>query len=124
MASVSVFVLQAVTHSDMYILSSALSVLNATLHVQSYLQSIFVQPVESADAIYKRQAQQPFNSDYDGPLWQSEPSYPSPWGSGAGDWGGAYEKARAFVSQLTLLEKVNLTTGVGYVASRDDDGQN
>lgn len=26
----------------------------------------------------------------------------------------AYTKARAFVQQLTLLEKVNLTTGVGY----------
>lgn len=30
-------------------------------------------------------------------------------------WEEAYEKAKAFVSQLTLLEKVNLTTGIGYV---------
>jgi hypothetical protein len=44
---------------------------------------------------------------------QSPPSYPSPWGTGSGNWSAAYEKARAFVSQLTLLEKVNLTTGVG-----------
>jgi beta-glucosidase len=43
----------------------------------------------------------------------SDPYYPSPWMNGAGDWAAAYEKARAFVSQLTLLEKVNLTTGVG-----------
>lgn len=28
-------------------------------------------------------------------------------------WADAYAKARDFVSQLTLLEKVNLTTGVG-----------
>lgn len=28
-------------------------------------------------------------------------------------WEEAYEKAAAFVSQLTLEEKVNLTTGVG-----------
>lgn len=48
----------------------------------------------------------------------SPPFYPSPWGSGAGDWGSAYTKARAFVSQLTLLEKVNMTTGVGYVDQR------
>jgi len=41
----------------------------------------------------------------------SPPYYPSPWGTGAGEWAGAYEKARAFVSQLTLAEKVNLTTG-------------
>ncbi|THW35907.1 putative beta-glucosidase [Aureobasidium pullulans] len=44
----------------------------------------------------------------------SPPYYPSPWGTGAGEWAGAYEKARAFVSQLTLAEKVNLTTGVGW----------
>ncbi|KAB2569402.1 putative beta-glucosidase A [Lasiodiplodia theobromae] len=33
---------------------------------------------------------------------------------GSGDWGDAYAKAQAFVKQLTLLEKVNLTTGVGW----------
>lgn len=44
----------------------------------------------------------------------SPPFYPSPWMSGLGDWADAYEKARDFVSQLTLLEKVNLTTGVGW----------
>jgi beta-glucosidase len=37
----------------------------------------------------------------------SPPHYPAPWGEGLGDWADAYEKARAFVSQLTLLEKVN-----------------
>lgn len=45
---------------------------------------------------------------------RSPPEYPSPWGEGLGDWAGAYEKARRFVSQLTLTEKVNLTTGVGW----------
>lgn len=45
----------------------------------------------------------------------SPPYYPSPWGSGAGDWASAYAKATAFVGQLTLVEKINLTTGVGYV---------
>lgn len=49
-------------------------------------------------------------------LAYSEPSYPSPWmDSKAIGWEDAYEKAKAFVSQLTLLEKVNLTTGIGYV---------
>lgn len=45
----------------------------------------------------------------------SPPYYPSPWGTGTGDWASAYAKATAFVSQLTLIEKINLTTGVGYV---------
>ncbi len=57
----------------------------------------------------------------------SPPKYPSPWLTGDFDWTDtspvpangrtwqqAYEAAVAFVSQLTLLEKVNLTTGVGW----------
>jgi beta-glucosidase len=50
-------------------------------------------------------------------LAYSAPSYPSPWmDPNARGWQDAYAKAKAFVSQLTLLEKVNLTTGVGSVA--------
>ncbi|KAI1483743.1 glycoside hydrolase family 3 protein [Daldinia eschscholtzii] len=45
-----------------------------------------------------------------------EPSFPSPWGTGGPGWDEAYEKAREFVSKLTLLEKVNLTTGTGNQA--------
>ncbi|KAJ9637203.1 hypothetical protein H2201_001601 [Coniosporium apollinis] len=33
---------------------------------------------------------------------------------GSGEWAEAYRRAQQFVSQLTLLEKVNLTTGVGW----------
>jgi beta-glucosidase len=29
-------------------------------------------------------------------------------------WDDAYNKARDFVGQLTLLEKINLTTGTGW----------
>ncbi|KAI1410099.1 glycoside hydrolase family 3 protein [Hypoxylon sp. FL1857] len=48
-------------------------------------------------------------------LAHSEPHYPSPWMSGATQgWEEAYAKARDFVSQLTLAEKINLTTGVGW----------
>ena len=44
----------------------------------------------------------------------SPPNYPSPWmDPNADGWTDAYAKAKAFVSQLTLMEKVNLTTGVG-----------
>lgn len=46
--------------------------------------------------------------------YHSPPSYPSPWMSGGHGWEDAYAKAQAFVSQLTLLEKINLTTGVGF----------
>jgi beta-glucosidase len=50
----------------------------------------------------------------DNDLAYSPPHYPSPWmNPKAQGWEDAYEKAKEFVSQLTLLEKVNLTTGVG-----------
>ena len=49
----------------------------------------------------------------------SPPYYPSPWGSGDGDWATAYSKAQAFVGQLTLIEKVNLTTGVGCASGSE-----
>ncbi|GAB1320049.1 beta-glucosidase [Madurella fahalii] len=48
-------------------------------------------------------------------LETSDPFYPSPWMDPDADgWREAYAQAREFVSQLTLLEKVNLTTGVGW----------
>ncbi|CAL8576254.1 hypothetical protein XPA_002144 [Xanthoria parietina] len=59
----------------------------------------------------------PATAAFTGPAF-SPPFYPSPWGSGAGDWASAYERARAFVAQLTLLEKVNVTTGVGWQSER------
>jgi hypothetical protein len=45
---------------------------------------------------------------------KSDPFYPSPWMTpGVLGWEDAYIKAKDFVSQLTLMEKINLTTGVG-----------
>lgn len=44
----------------------------------------------------------------------SPPFYPSPWMDPTADgWEDAYAQAKALVSQMTILEKVNLTTGVG-----------
>ncbi|KAL1901255.1 beta-glucosidase [Ceratocystis pirilliformis] len=52
-------------------------------------------------------------------LAHSDPFYPSPWmDPEAIGWEEAYAKAKEFVSQLTLLEKVNLTTGVGWESER------
>ncbi|PSR80896.1 glycosyl hydrolase family 3 N terminal domain-domain-containing protein [Coniella lustricola] len=48
-------------------------------------------------------------------LAYSPPFYPSPWMEpNVEGWEDAYAKAKAIVSQMTLLEKVNLTTGVGW----------
>ncbi|GAB1317565.1 beta-glucosidase [Madurella fahalii] len=46
--------------------------------------------------------------------------YPSPWATNITDpaWADAYAKAIAFVANLTLTEKVNLTTGTGWEADR------
>ncbi|KAF5007104.1 hypothetical protein FDECE_6535 [Fusarium decemcellulare] len=52
-------------------------------------------------------------------LAHSPPHYPSPWmDPQATGWEDAYARAKEFVSQLTLLEKVNLTTGVGWMGER------
>lgn len=42
---------------------------------------------------------------------QSPPVYPSPAGTGAGDWATAFKKAQALVAKMTTQEKVNLTAG-------------
>lgn len=39
---------------------------------------------------------------------QSPPVYPSPNGTGIGEWAEAYTKAKALVEQMTLEEKVSL----------------
>jgi len=44
--------------------------------------------------------------------------FPSPWAAGGLGWDEAYSKAKEFVSGLTLVEKVNLTTGTGWEADR------
>lgn len=46
----------------------------------------------------------------------SLPFYPSPWANGQGEWANAYQRAVEIVSNMTLDEKVNLTTGTGLVA--------
>jgi beta-glucosidase len=47
-------------------------------------------------------------------LAYSPPKYPSPWADPTAEgWEAAYQQATAFVSELSLPEKVNLTTGVG-----------
>ncbi|KAL4787303.1 glycoside hydrolase superfamily [Aspergillus varians] len=43
----------------------------------------------------------------------SPPYYPAPNGGWVSNWTEAYEKAYSIVSNLTLAEKVNLTTGTG-----------
>jgi beta-glucosidase len=48
----------------------------------------------------------------------SEAYYPSPWVKEGSDWDDAIAKARSFAAGLTLVEKVNLTTGVGWETDR------
>lgn len=41
--------------------------------------------------------------------------YPTPVGGWVDEWADAYEKAQKIVSNMTLAEKVNLTSGTGYL---------
>ena len=45
--------------------------------------------------------------------YNSPAYYPTPHGGWVSDWAEAYEKAYQVVSNMTLAEKVNLTTGTG-----------
>ncbi|OQO02251.1 hypothetical protein B0A48_11805 [Cryoendolithus antarcticus] len=45
---------------------------------------------------------------------QSPPWYPSPAGGSVKAWSESYEKAAKLVGQMTLVEKVNVTTGIGW----------
>ncbi|KAH0269703.1 hypothetical protein KCU71_g19110, partial [Aureobasidium melanogenum] len=45
---------------------------------------------------------------------KSDPWYPSPRGGTVAAWEEAYKKAAALVSQMSVVEKVNITTGTGW----------
>jgi len=45
---------------------------------------------------------------------QSPPWYPTPQGGTIPQWSESYKKAEALVKQMTLPEKVNITTGTGW----------
>lgn len=44
----------------------------------------------------------------------AKPYYPTPNGGWISDWKSSYAKASAVVQNMTLAEKVNLTSGTGY----------
>lgn len=44
----------------------------------------------------------------------AKPWYPAPKGGWVPNWASSYAKARAVVSNMTLAEKVNMTSGTGY----------
>ncbi|KAI5813223.1 beta-glucosidase [Pyronema omphalodes] len=64
--------------------------------------------VDASPMIQERQ-----NGAFDSP-----PYFPSPKGGWVADWSSAYSKAHALVSQMTLAEKVNITTSVGWSMGR------
>jgi beta-glucosidase len=45
-------------------------------------------------------------------FYGESPLVPPPVANGTGNWSAAYAKAKAFVAQLSLDEKVNFTAGV------------
>jgi beta-glucosidase-like glycosyl hydrolase len=49
------------------------------------------------------------------PYGQSPPWYPTPKGGASANWAESYKKASAMVGRMTLAEKVNVTTGTGWM---------
>jgi beta-glucosidase len=58
--------------------------------------------------VYKKYKEEP-------PYGQSPPWYPTPKGGASANWADSYKKAYAMVSRMTLAEKVNVTTGTGWM---------
>jgi len=52
------------------------------------------------------------------------PYYPTPLGGWVSSWTESYSKAAAVVKNLTLPEKVNLTTGTGYLMGTFESHRN
>jgi hypothetical protein len=50
--------------------------------------------------------------------YHAAPYYPAPYGGWVDSWKEAYDKAHALVSQMTLAEKTNITSGVGIFMGR------
>ena len=48
------------------------------------------------------------------PDYVAAPYYPAPNGGWIASWNASYAKAAAIVQNMTLAEKVNLTSGTGY----------
>src|ERR1700754_460426 len=46
--------------------------------------------------------------------YDAKPWYPAPKGGWVSSWTNSYSKAQAVVANMTLAEKVNLTSGTGY----------
>ena len=68
-------------------------------------QPLIASPVSDGEELDQRDAAEGY---------ASPPYYPTPPGGWIADWADAYEKAYRVVSNMTLAEKVNLTTGTGF----------
>lgn len=47
-------------------------------------------------------------------MQESVPWYPTPQGGTSAAWEESYTKAQEMVERMTLVEKVNITTGTGW----------
>jgi beta-glucosidase len=45
----------------------------------------------------------------------SDSYFPTPKGGTLKNWADSYEKAAKLVEQMTLIEKINITTGTGWM---------
>ncbi|EER43891.1 glycosyl hydrolase [Histoplasma capsulatum H143] len=78
---------------------------------------VIVLPVLRAKRIIGPKVQQPEEPGHQGIKTRdglSRPWYPSPQGGTVESWAESYRKAQELVNKMTLLEKVNITTGIGW----------
>ncbi|KAL1894812.1 hypothetical protein Cpir12675_003507 [Ceratocystis pirilliformis] len=81
--------------------------LNSFLVVVGLISVLWVVISAVSLIFYRKYAQAPLDG-------YSPPWYPSPAGGTTSTWATSYQKAQKLVSQMTLAEKVNITTGTGW----------
>lgn len=79
---------------------------SATAFWRSLALSVAFTPVSLAGAVVNLRDSVP-------PEFVAAPYYPAPHGGWLNSWKDAYSKAEALVSQMTLAEKTNVTSGIG-----------
>ncbi len=93
------------------------AVLSVFLAFLSLTSAIISQPNFAADILSLENARSPsLQGRDDVPAgFVASPYYPTPRGGWVANWTASYAKAAKIVANMTLAEKVNLTTGSGFL---------
>ncbi|KAH7418192.1 glycoside hydrolase superfamily [Cadophora sp. MPI-SDFR-AT-0126] len=96
------------------------TLISVFLTVLSLSSALVNRPDFASDILFlQNQAESPLEKRDDVPAgFVASPYYPTPKGGWIPSWSASYAKAQLVVANMTLAEKVNLTTGTGLLMGR------